>query len=343
MKHLLPQVDRYFKTALHCHTNISDGGPNPQEMKEIYKSKGYQVLSITDHNIIVDHSAMNEEDFLLLTGAEYNINEDNTWAARRFWVKTYHLNFIAKRPDLLWQPFVPKHPKDESRHYLEKVEDGGFPWVYDLDNINAMIAVANKQGFLVMYNHPNWSLQDHTDYEGLEGLWGMEICNYDSGRNGSLDRDNSRIYREMVNTGKNLFPVASDDAHSANGAGGGWIMVGAEKLEYGAVIEAMEKGDFYASTGPEIFELAMDGQELCIRCSDASAITVVCGLRIAPRLKPTAPDKLLRGGRIDMSKWFEFCQTGDERNQNRTWFRVIVHGPYGDYAATRAFWFDELQ
>ena len=140
MKHLIPQVQRYFKTALHCHTNISDGVPSPEEMKEIYKSKGYQVLSITDHNILVDHSAMNEEDFLLVTGVEYNINEDNTWAERRFWVKTYHLNFIAKRPDILWQPYIPKHPKEESRHYLEKVEDGGFPWVYDLDNINAMIA-----------------------------------------------------------------------------------------------------------------------------------------------------------------------------------------------------------
>jgi predicted metal-dependent phosphoesterase TrpH len=73
MKHLIPQTN-YYKTALHCHTNISDGLPSPEEMKEIYKSKGYQVLSITDHNILVDHSALNEEDFLLLTGAEYNIN-----------------------------------------------------------------------------------------------------------------------------------------------------------------------------------------------------------------------------------------------------------------------------
>lgn len=340
MKHLIPQVQRYFKTALHCHTNISDGVPSPEEMKEIYKSKGYQVLSITDHNILADHSAMNEEDFLLLTGAEYNINEDDTWAARRFWVKTYHLNFIAKRPDLLWQPFIPKHPKEESRHYLEKVEDGGFPWVYDLDNINAMIAEANKQGFLVMYNHPNWSLQDHTDYEGLEGLWGMEISNYDSARGGSLDRDNSRIYREMVNGGRRFFPIASDDAHSANTAGGGWVMVGAEKLEYGAVMDALEKGDFYASTGPELYEVSIDDGVLTVRCSDAQRILLDSGTRLAKAVHPKAPDKLVRGATFNIRAWLDACETEDDP---RNWIRISTVDAYGNFASTRAFFAKELQ
>ena len=97
-KYLLPENGNFYKSNLHCHSTISDGAFTPQELKEIYKSKGYQILSITDHNIIVDHSYLNEEDFLLLTGAEYNVNEPG-WAERRFWVKTYHLNFIAKRPD----------------------------------------------------------------------------------------------------------------------------------------------------------------------------------------------------------------------------------------------------
>ena len=339
MKHLIPQTN-YYKTALHCHTNISDGGPNPEEMKEIYKSKGYQVLSITDHNILVDHSALNEEDFLLLTGAEYNINEDDTWAARRFWVKTYHLNFIAKRPDNLWQPFIPKHPKEESRHYLEKVEDGSFPWVYDLGNINAMIAEANRRGFLVMYNHPNWSLQDQTDYLPLEGLWAMEIFNYDSGKNGSLDRDNSRIYREMVNSGKCLFPVASDDAHSAGCAGGGWVMVGAEKLEYGAIIKALEKGDFYASTGPELYEVSIDDGVLTVRCSDAQRIYLDSGTRFAKAVSPKAPDKLVRSATFNVKAWLDACENEDDP---RNWLRVSVVDAYGNFASTRAFFPDELK
>lgn len=339
MKHLLPQVPRYYKTGLHCHTNISDGTPTPEEMKEIYKQRGYQVLSITDHNIIVDHSAMNEEDFLLLTGVEYNINDGADWAQKRFWMKTYHLNFIAKRPDNLWQPYIPKHPKEESRQYLDKAEDGGFPWVYDLDNINAMIAEGNRRGFLVMYNHPAWSLQDYNDYAGLKGLWALEICNSDSSRGGFDDYHNSRVYADLLNQGNALFPVASDDAHSAGPAGGGWIMVGAEKLEYGAVIEAMEKGDFYASTGPEIHELSIDNGKLHIRCSDAQRITVESGTRFAKAANPKAPDKLIREATIDLSKWLDQCNFESPLN----WIRVVVHGPYGQYATTRAFRAEELK
>ena len=58
MKHLLPAVPRYFKANLHTHSTISDGKLTPEQVKELYRSKGYQILAITDHNIIADHSAM---------------------------------------------------------------------------------------------------------------------------------------------------------------------------------------------------------------------------------------------------------------------------------------------
>lgn len=338
MKHLIPQV-KYYKAALHCHTNISDGGPTPEEMKQIYKSKGYQILSITDHNILVDHSALNEEDFLMLTGAEYNINDGDEWAQKRFWMKTYHLNFIAKRPDILWQPYLPRYPKDTSRHYLELVENGGFPWVYDIDNINAMIEEANRRGFLVMYNHPNWSLQDHTDYLPLKGLWAMEICNYDSGRNGSLDRDNSRIYREMVNAGKRIFPVASDDAHGEKGAGGGWVMVGSDVLEYTAVMDALEKGDFYATSGPELYEVSVADGKLTVRCSDAQRIVLDSGTRMAKAIFPKAPLNAVRSGTFDLKGWLDACN-GDSKLD---WVRVSVFDAHGNFASTRAFYPDELK
>ena len=69
IRHLLPPVSRYFKTNLHAHSTLSDGEFSPQEVKALYKAKGYQILSITDHNLVADHSSMNEADFLLLTGA----------------------------------------------------------------------------------------------------------------------------------------------------------------------------------------------------------------------------------------------------------------------------------
>ena len=65
MKHLLPRVPQYFKANIHTHSTISDGQLSPKELKELYKGQGYQILAITDHNVIADHSALNEEDFLI--------------------------------------------------------------------------------------------------------------------------------------------------------------------------------------------------------------------------------------------------------------------------------------
>ena len=45
-----------------------------EEVIDAYKQLGYQVLCLTDHNVIADHSDMNTDDFLMLTGIEINVN-----------------------------------------------------------------------------------------------------------------------------------------------------------------------------------------------------------------------------------------------------------------------------
>lgn len=339
MQYLLPNVPKFFKTALHCHTTISDGAPTPEETKEGYKSKGYSALCITDHNIIADHSAMNDEDFLLLTGAEYNINEPGVWKERLQWMKTYHLNFIAKRPDNLWQPFGPAAPKDTALPHWEKADIQNMPRQYCLEDVNNMIAEANRRGFLVMYNHPCWSLQSYPDYAGLKGLWGMEICNYSAAHGGYADNDNGRVYDDLVSLGNDLVPLGTDDAHSMKEFGGAWTMVGARELSYAAMIEAMEKGDVYASTGPQIHSLTLEDGMLHITCSDAQSITLHSGDRIAKSAYPTAPDKLVREATFKLSGWLEKV----DGSQPTDWIRVVVRDAYGSYAATRAYRRSELK
>ena len=115
-------------------------------------------------------------------------------------------------------------------------------------------------------------------------------------------------------------------------------MVGAEKLEYGSVIDALEKGDLYASTGPEIHSLTWDGAYLNITCSDARMITLESGSRFARCAKPVNHDGLLRQAQFDLSSWLELCQERPD-----AWIRVVVHGPYGHYASTRAYTYEELK
>lgn len=165
----------------------------------------------------------------------------------------------------------------------------------------------------------------------------MELCNYECTYCGFGDHSNAMAYRDMMNQTGKIVPLGTDDSNAASTIGGAWIMVGAEKLEYGSVIDALEKGNLYASTGPEIHSLTWDGAYLNITCSDAQMITLECGNRFARRAKPLHKDGLLRHAQFDLSSWLDICQ-----GQPESWFRVIVHGPYGHFTSTRAYTCKEL-
>ena len=334
---LLPKVPKYFKTNLHTHSNISDGLLTPEEIVDLYKEAGYSILSITDHNVIADHSDKTTEDFLLLTGVEVNINTPDYAETKGFWGYTYHLNLIAKDPHNLWQPVNVIRKRETAAPYEDLVDTENLPRVYELEAINSMIQMANDKGFLVMYNHPTWSRQYHDDYIGLKGLWAMELRNNTSIRVG-FNENNHHIYQDMLANGMRLFPTGTDDAHNVKSMFGAWIMLGAERLEYGTVIEALEKGDFYMSCGPEIHSLTLEDGFLEIECSDAKDIIVETHARAA-RHAIAKPDTYLNSARLDLTAFFEWCEKVPKEN---AYFRVTVNGPDGTYAATRAYFVDEL-
>ena len=331
MKHLLPCVPKYFKTNLHTHSTISDGKLSPEEVKAGYKAKGYQVLCLTDHNVIVDHSAMNEPDFLMLTGMEINYNAA---PYRRLDGKTYHFNLIAKRPDNLWSPWNARGNYANAQEYNKLIQFENMDMRYEVDITNEMITKANEMGFLVMYNHPNWSCHSYTDYAPLKGLWGMELRNTECCYLGNND-NNAWVLRELRNLGNKIYPVGTDDMHHPEALGGSWIMVGAEKLEYGPVIEALEKGDFYMSCGPEIFDLTLEGNLLKITCSDAQHIMMESHGRFANR-KTAEGENWLNEATFDLTRLFE------KGNEN-SFVHLTVTAPDGSYANTRAYYLDELK
>ena len=49
-------------------------------------------------------------------------------------------------------------------------------------------------------------------------------------------------------------------------------MIKAKNLEYGEIMTALEKGDFYSSTGPQIHEIYFEGDRLHIECSEAKEV-----------------------------------------------------------------------
>jgi len=90
------------------------------------------------------------------------------------------------------------------------------------------------------------------------------------------------VYDDMLRHGKRIFCIAADDNHNTEtDAFGGFTVIFADKLEYEAVTDAMVRGDFYASMGPEIKSLTFEDGYINIECSDARRICLTAGQRRA--------------------------------------------------------------
>ena len=97
----------------------------------------------------------------------------------------------------------------------------------------------------------------------------MEICNYGCLKAGWQEY-NPRVYDDMLRGGKRIFCIATDDNHNGRADSfGGFTVIKAEKLDYPTVFKALKDGHFYASQGPEIYDLYLEGNEVTVKCSPA--------------------------------------------------------------------------
>ena len=290
-KFLLPESGNFYKANLHCHSTYSDGNLTPAELKEIYKAKGYSIIAYTDHNIMIDHSYLADESFLPLIGYEMEINQQVEGIS--WWeLKTCHLCYITLDPENMKQVCfhrnkylfggAPSH-YDEIQFYEEEPD---YERVYTPDKINEMIKMGRDHGFFVTYNHPSWSLETYNDYTAYQGMNAMEICNGGCVVNGYDDYD-PQSYDDMLRTGHRIYCLATDDNHNPPANRGtkkydsfvGWVTFKADKLEYRTITDALVKGNFYASQGPEIKELWVEDGVVHIECSDAEKIYLTTAKR----------------------------------------------------------------
>ena len=101
MRHyLIPSEGKFFKVNLHVHTNVSDGSMTPEKVKEIYKANGYSAVAFTDHQIMLPHPELNDEDFIAITGAEIARNKGDYML-----LPSTHFNVYAKDPNAEVFPF----------------------------------------------------------------------------------------------------------------------------------------------------------------------------------------------------------------------------------------------
>ena len=275
-KFLFGGKGNFYKGNMHCHSNLSDGRLSPEELKTAYKSKGYSFLAITDHEFVKNNSYLDDTDFLTITSTEIAIKEfPDVSTLKHFDMRVCHLNLYAKEQNNVYNPCynsVYDHfSVGEIRDKILK-PDKDFERVYSAEGINEIIRTANENGFFVAYNHPRWSLENYGNYGGYEGLWGVEIFNTSCNVGGLYEYD-INVVDDLLRDGKRVFASSGDDNHNfKEDSFGSFVMVNADELKYSKIIDALLNGDFYTSTGPEIYELSVDGDEITVKCSDAQKI-----------------------------------------------------------------------
>jgi hypothetical protein len=277
-----------YKANLHCHTTVSDGQYSPEDVKKYYMEHGYSIIAFTDHEVLIDHSDLTDDNFLALNG--YEISVDPTEYHGKGNPPTCHMCFIAKKKDNLNLICTSeRYIWGNARGYIPQVNiiDPNFTKVYSHEAISAIMKAGHDGGFFVTYNHPTWSLESYPEYSGYSGMDAMEIYNTGCDMVG-FNEYNCHCYEDLLRQGKKIYCIAADDNHSwgASDRGkpacdccGGWVSIFADKLEYESVTSALEAGKFYCSTGPEIKSFRGEDGFVYIETSPAHRISLITGRR----------------------------------------------------------------
>ena len=340
-KYLLPNGGNFYKANLHTHTTVSDGKLTPEQTKKAYLEKGYSIVAFTDHDVLVPHNDLTDDKFLAITSFETYYNTELFLDMPYDFVRTYHLSFFAKDKNNLDCPaYADKYvERPHSFQFQPKeVKDYDLTRQHSVECINRVIKLANAKGWLVSYNHPMWSLHNYSDYGALEGLWGVEVIN--TAGFTAASPDNEQAFVDFIRQGKNVYPIAADDMHDYCNAFGGHVMIKADKLEYDTIISAMEKGDFYASNGPEIKDLYIENGVLHVECSKAVKVFVNTERR-------TGWFKNDENGTItscdfDLNEYLAINEKEKDRLPWKPFIRVTVIDEKGRAARTRAYFTEEF-
>lgn len=242
-------VLKWYKGNTHTHTLNSDGDTSPDEVARWYREHGYHFLVLTDHNFLTSVDGLNalmgaDEQFLILPGEEVTDRLGST---------PLHIN------GLLVERLVAPQGGSSVSEIIQRDVDAiraangvphlnhpNFGWAVTAEDIKR---VRNDKLFEIYNGHPLVNNEGGGDRPGLEEMWD-----------------------DILSSGKLLYGLATDDAHhfkrpwdpNASRPGRGWVVVRAPRLDGREIVAALERGDFYASTGVELEDIQATAQRLTI-------------------------------------------------------------------------------
>ena len=308
---------RWYKGNLHTHTYWSDGDDFPEMVADWYKSRGYDFLALSDHNIIADHEKWLKvnnsmtgpvalEKYFKRFGKEWVIVRGESVRKEvrlrtlaeikpkleergRFLLipseeitdKNVHVNATNIRELILPDKSLDTTTSPEIIKALQHAFDAvhaqrvrtGVPMFAHLNHPNfkwaitaeELMRIDHEQFFEVYNGHPKVDNDGDELHAGTERVWDIVLAE----RLGHLGKPV-------------MYGLATDDSHNyhtaapkASLSGRGWVMVKATELSADAMVAAMEKGDFYSSSGVTFKDLQVGAGRIALEVKADTGVEYV--------------------------------------------------------------------
>ena len=293
----------WLRCAFHAHTTNSDGEMAADMLVRHYEWAGYDVLAITDHWARTVEASTRK--LLVIPSAELNANAPD---------RENDSHVLALGLDA--EPILPEGEFAPLQEVVSWIADnGGVPYLA----------------------HTYWSGLRTEQWWDCEGLYGLEVWN--TGCDLELGRGDSSIHwDEALEHGRNFFALATDDSHHPGyDSGFAWTWVRADRTQE-SILDALRRGWFYGSTGPEIRGVELTDGEVIVRCSPAQSVTLYSGRWRGARAN---------AGRLGYPNFSEIIERNDDglitaarlqRPYDPKYGRIEVCDAHGRKAWTNPLW-----
>ena len=265
---------RWFKGNTHAHSLNSDGDVPVDAVVRWFREHGYHFTFITEHEYFTDVAPLNAlfggaNRFLVIAGQE--VTQRIADSLHSGGVRQAHVNALGTTRLV---PTIGERNIAKGMTIAETYRRNG--------------TAIRAAGGILQVNHPNfiWSvplgdmmdLPDSTLFE----VWNGHPIVYNQGGTDSTGQEmlsTEARWDSVLSRGKLLFGVADDDSHSYKPQdaenpdlarpGRGWIWVRADTLTRDAIVRALQRGDFYASTGITLKDLQISPSEYRLEITPA--------------------------------------------------------------------------
>lgn len=289
---------KHLKGALHCHTTRSDGAGDPADVIRLHKEHGYDFMALTDHRIYNYKNFAPDVEMTIIPGMEMDKN--------------------LSAPGCHCHHIVSIGPEKGMGNGFEQDQTFEGGTLQDPAEGQIMLDMLHDNGNMTIYCHPEWSGVTAREFEMLTGNFAMEIWNSGCALGDGLDM-NAAYWDDLLWQGQKIWGVATDDGHAMGDHCNGWVRVNSEN-NVPAILEALKKGAFYSSTGPEIYDFYVEDGVAHVKCSPVRSVMFRCLRR---PYHSTVGEGVTEGSvKIDKSTLYVRAVVMDEQGR-RAWTNPI--------------------